>query len=110
MTPYQFGIKMAIKTAAAPQAVSMNDNGARDVFETGPLGLKLMRDLNLMQSMQRQGLAKPGHVFNPPGHLSMHVHAEDPRPLNRHHTTPAAERAPNPQAARARQQSSGLPK
>jgi hypothetical protein len=103
MTPYEFGMKVAI----APQAFSMNDNGAQDAVAAGPLGPNLMRDVNLMQSIQRQGLAKPGQRINPPS--PMPERAQDPRPLDRHYTTPAAERAPNPAAAWARQQSSGLP-
>jgi len=46
MTPYQFGIKMAIKTAAAPQAMRPNDDPPSQPMTSGQRVEEYMRTIN----------------------------------------------------------------
>ena len=63
MTPYQFGVKLAIKMAAAPQAMNMNNNGAP---QAGDMGDHLNEQINLVHKLVAQGRAEYPYDPNPP--------------------------------------------
>jgi hypothetical protein len=69
MTPYQFGVKMAIKTAAAPQA--MNMNAQPQPLTTGQRVEEHMRRVNQPAQPPRAAPPKKQTPVLPPMNTSM---------------------------------------